>query len=335
MATLKDVAKAARVSTVTASSVLSGANRVRVSQKTVARILGVARDLNYVPRAAARGLRTGRIHAIGFVTAAHRRSHWHNWQEILRGISDVLFDRDEQLVLSLPATAEQEVETLRRLTFGHRVDGLIIQDAMLADRRLTLLREAGLPHVVIGGENLPDCHQVAFDMSKFARLIAMHLLARVAALAVVAAPPQTEGERDFLASCRAAASERGQPYAEWTGAFLPESNWFIDLRRYCDQRPLGIILARHLLPEMLAALNTAGIPLGRDALILYLAGSEEVALVPAGLEIIHLDYYTLGRRAAKLLFKLIDNKESTASASRILVLPGMAEEILVAEKAQG
>ncbi len=332
MATLKDVAKAAKVSTVTASSVLSGANRVRVSQKTVDRILGVARDLNYVPRAAARGLRTGRIHAIGFITAAHTRSRWHiHWQEILRGISDALFDRDEQLVLSLPSSGEQEIEALRRLAFGHRVDGLIIQDAMLADRRLALLREAGLPHVVIGGESLPDCHQVAFDMNRFARLVATHLLARGAVLAVVAAPAQTEGEREFLASCRSAAAERGQPYAEWTGAFLPESNWFFDLRRQCGQRPLGIILARHLLPEMLAALNTAGISLGREAIVLYLAGSEDVALAPAGLEIIHLDYYTLGRRAAKLLFKLIDNKENAAKTSRILVLPGMAEELLTPE----
>ncbi|MCX7934914.1 MAG: hypothetical protein N3A66_06605, partial [Planctomycetota bacterium] len=212
-----------------------------------------------------------------------------------------------------------------------RDSGLIIQDAMVADRRLALLREAGLPYVIIGGESLPDCHQVVFDMNRFARLLALHLLARVAALAVVAAPPQTEGERDFLASCRAAAAERQKPYEEWTGAFLPESDWFLEMRRHCGQQPLGIILARHLLPELLAALQAAGISLNREAIVLYLAGSEEVALTPAGLEIIHLDYYTLGRRAAKLLFKLIDNKESVSSASRILVLPGMAEELLISE----
>jgi len=187
MTTLRDVAKAARVSTVTASSVLSGSNRVRVSTATVQRIQEVARRLNYVARASARGLRTGRVRAIGFLTAAHSRSRWQaHWQEILRGMSDVLWEREEHLILAMPRTSEQEIEVLRRLAFGHQVDGLILQDGCPDDPRVALLREAGIPFVLIGGESLPQTHLVQFDMEQFGRLLTQHLLERAGVLCVVA-----------------------------------------------------------------------------------------------------------------------------------------------------
>ena len=92
-----------------------------------------------------------------------------------------------------------------------------------------------------------------------------------------------------------------------------------------------MLLARHLLPELLSSLAASPLRLGQDVLITYLAGVEEVALAPAGLEVLHLDYYTLGRRATKLLFRLIDDRDRAPSSSRVLVLPGMAEGLLPAE----
>jgi LacI family transcriptional regulator len=68
--TLKDVAHAAGVSITTASVVLNDKrDGIRVPESTRDRVLRAARELGYVPNEMARGLRSRRSAAIGFITA--------------------------------------------------------------------------------------------------------------------------------------------------------------------------------------------------------------------------------------------------------------------------
>lgn len=64
---LTDVAKAAGVSTATASMALNGSGGNRISAETRDRVLAAAAELGYRPNTVARGLRTRRTHMIGFV----------------------------------------------------------------------------------------------------------------------------------------------------------------------------------------------------------------------------------------------------------------------------
>jgi len=329
MPTLKEVAEAAGVSTVTASSVLSGAGRVRVSTATAQRIRDMARSMNYVPRAAARGLRTGKVQAIGFVTSATAQTRWEaHWQEVLRGVSDVLWDREERLILSLPKSEEHELEVLRQLAFGHQVDGLIIQNCMPGDSRVEMLQEAAVPFVTLGGEVEASCHTIVFDTNAFSEILTKHVLTQAGAMAVFAAKPQTRESREFLHGCRRTARVLGQPCEEWTGAFVPDSEALQNARARAGAKPLGIVLVRQLLPELLQALGAAALELETDVVVTYIAGVEEITLTPPGIEIVPLDYYSLGRRAAKILFQLIDEKDNAPAPARNLVLPGMAEHLL-------
>ncbi len=329
MTTLKEVAKSAGVSTVTASSVLSGAGRVRVSTETASRIKETARNMNYVPRAAARGLRTGKVQAIGFVTSVYTRTRWQaHWQEVLRGVSDMLWDRDERLVISLPKSPEDEVESLRQLAFGHQVDGLILQNCTNDDPRVQLLKEADLPFVSLGGAAQSNFHAVAFDTVRFANLLCRHLLKQAGALAVLAAKPKGSECEDFLEACRGIVGSMGVSYMQWTGAFIPDANMLLQARKTAGGKPLGILLLRQLLPELLSALSQANLELVRDVNIIYVAGGDDIPLTPAGLEVVPLDCYTLGRRAAKLLFQVIDRHQTAPAPGRHLILPGMAEHLL-------
>ena len=63
--TIKDVARLAGVSVQTVSNVVN--NRPVVRPETVERVLAAARELNYTPNAAARGLATGTRNVIGVV----------------------------------------------------------------------------------------------------------------------------------------------------------------------------------------------------------------------------------------------------------------------------
>ena len=66
--TMKDIAMLAGVSRQAVSSTLDGNNRSRVSPATREKILKLARQLNYVPNAAARSLNGGKTHAIGILS---------------------------------------------------------------------------------------------------------------------------------------------------------------------------------------------------------------------------------------------------------------------------
>jgi DNA-binding LacI/PurR family transcriptional regulator len=333
MASLKEVAAAAGVSTVTASSVLSGANRVRVSEDTRQRLFRIAREMNYVPRAAARGLRTGRANAVAFLTAGGDQQRWEPyWQEMLRGISDVLWDRQENLILSLSKSAEHEEEALRQLAFGHMVDGLILQSCDADDPRITMLSEANVPFVAIGGE-ARDVALVDFDVPRYARLLAAHLLDDCGSLAVIASRPGRTDERLFLETCRQTAAERNAPYHEWTGAFLPEADWLQSLKRDDGSRP-GLLLTRHLLPELVGRLRETDLQPGRDVRIVYLARTESPLLLETpGIEVLRLDYYTLGRRAAQFLFRMIDEKDNPPPREPLYVFPATLEHLLPAPTA--
>lgn len=320
MATLKEVAKAAKVSTVTASSVLSGADRVRVSEKTSRRIHKVAHKMNYVPLASARGLRTGKLMSIGFVAAPQRVGRWNGqWQEMLRGVNDMLWDREEHLILSLPKDQEYELAIIRKLAFGRQVDGLILQSYTSNDPRIDLLRQADIPFVMIGSAAAGTTHTVAFDLHRFASLLTGQILSDTDGIAVIAPPSDNESVREILAACKQFADQRNVFHQQWTGSFLPPPEWFLCCKDECDT--FTVLLMRQLLPELIAILEQTSLRLGRDINVTYLADGEEILLPVKGIEIINLDYYTLGRRAAQLLFRMINNEE----VKSIMILPAPAE----------
>lgn len=62
MATIKDIAKRADVSTATVSMVLNGKDCI--TRKTKEKVLAAARELNYIPSVAAKTLKTKRSHTI-------------------------------------------------------------------------------------------------------------------------------------------------------------------------------------------------------------------------------------------------------------------------------
>lgn len=320
MVTLKEVAAAAGVSTVTASSVLSGVNRVRVASHTAIRIREVARSMNYVPLAAARGLRTGRTHVVAYLTASSPATVWdYSWEESLRGVSDVLWEREERLLLGLPKNGENEIELLRQLAFGRQVDGIILQGEFQDDPRPDLLRQAERPFVIIGGNPPPGVHAVVFDLSAFGKTLADLSNGICGSVVFIMPNEQDKGE---LKTCMAGYHEAGGvKEAIWTGAFLPSPDWLVEQRARAGDKPLGIILMRTLLPELMGSLAAAKLELDKDVQVAYISSNGYMLMPVPGLRQLYLDHYTLGRKAAQILFDLIDEKENPPAAERIYITP--------------
>ncbi len=310
MITLKEVAAAANVSTVTASSVLSGVNRVRVSAATAERIHRVAKDLNYVPLAAARGLRTGKTRIIAFVSSSYSKFRSDDtWHESLRGVSDLLWEREERLMLVMSRSRAHELEIIRQMAYGRQVDGFIIQNADAPDdEHVAMLLHAGRPFVIMGGAPRADVNSVSFDMAAFASDIAGALRADDCGAVLLLPPfnPAPDVYAPFFDFFDRWERSAGIRVIRWQGAFVPDSHYLAECRQCLNGRKLGVALLRSLLPETVNALETVGLPAGERSRIVYVSTGEDVILNPAGLTVMHFDNYTLGRRAARLLMSLVD-----------------------------
>lgn len=324
MVTLKDVAAAASVSTVTASSVLSGVNRVRVSPATAERIHRIAREMNYVPLAAARGLRTGKTRIIAFVSSsAGMFSSDDMWHESLRGVSDIMWEREERLMLVMSKNREHELETIRQMAYGRQVDGFIIQHSSESADHVAMLQKSGRPFVIMGGTPRADANTVSFDMRSFAADIA-DTLGDCGGILLMLPRSHAKDPRvhaPFLEYFAGWEREKGVRCRVWEKAFVPDAAWLAEFRAESGGGRVGVALLRGLLPEMANSLESAGLAPETDSRIAYVSTGEDVLMEPTGMSIMHFDNYTLGRRAARLLMGVVDRTGENPGKPENLIIP--------------
>ena len=320
MVTLKDVAAAAQVSTVTASSVLSGVNRVRVSPATAERIHKIAKSMNYVPLAAARGLRTGKTRIIAFVSSTYSMFRSDDiWHESLRGVSDLMWEREERLMLVMSRNREHELEIIRQMAYGRQVDGFIIQYSGDNEEHIEMLLKSERPFVIMGGTPRPEVNTVSFDMRSFAADIAesLHDCGGIVLMLPHNMVPRVYGPfLDYFADWE---RQYGIRCVTWDKAFVPDAKWLTDFRAGLGGRRMGVALLRGLLPEMVNALDQANIALEADAKIVYVSTGEDVLMEPDGMSVMHFDNYTLGRRAARLLMGVVDRGKEGSRPENLII----------------
>ncbi len=321
MVTLKEVAAAANVSTVTASSVLSGVNRVRVAPATAERIHNIAKSMNYVPLAAARGLRTGKTRIISFVASTYSHQRWDDaWHEALRGVSDLMWEREERMMLVMPRNQEHELEIIRQMAFGRQVDGFIIQAGEDDAARLELLNQSERPFVMMGGIPRPEINSINFDMVGFARKIIGEIGDDCGSVLLVMPHNGRNYVYDqFQSTFKEWAAAQSKICTVWNGAFIPEPSWLGQKQREGGDSKLAVVLLRGLLPEMIQVLADGGIPVGQGSKIVYVSNGEDVLLPPDGMSIMHFDNYTLGRRSAQLLLQMVDGKIDVKQHQNVII----------------
>jgi DNA-binding LacI/PurR family transcriptional regulator len=143
--TIVEVARHARVAPSTVSYVLSGKRAISVATRK--RVLASVRALGYHPHAGARALASNRSNVIALVLPLRTGMHL---PVVMRFAVAVVtaarrFDHDVLLV-----TADEGPDGLRRVAASAMVDGLVLMDVELDDRRVPLLRSLDRPSVLIG-----------------------------------------------------------------------------------------------------------------------------------------------------------------------------------------
>lgn len=148
--TIADIAARAGVSAGAVSYALNG--RPGVSEETRARVLAVAAEVGWTPSSAARALSGAGSATVGLVITrpASVLGMEPFFMSFVSGVEEVLSDRGFALLLQVAPHLDRELETYRRWWSERRVDGVFVVDLRVDDPRLDVLRDLGLPAVVVG-----------------------------------------------------------------------------------------------------------------------------------------------------------------------------------------
>lgn len=146
MATISDVARAAKVSVSTVSYTLSG--RRPISDGTRRRVLAAMEELGYRPHALARGLASRRSRILALLFPLSERGLGFTELEFVTGAADAALSHGYHLVL-WPSEL-RDPDELSNLVRQSLVDGVVLMEVRQQDERVEALCRLGIPFAIIG-----------------------------------------------------------------------------------------------------------------------------------------------------------------------------------------
>ncbi|MFI7067651.1 LacI family DNA-binding transcriptional regulator [Kribbella sp. NPDC050124] len=207
--TARHVAREAGVSVTTVSDTMNGTGRL--SAKTRERVLAVAAELGYRPRASARRLREGRSGQIGlycsFLTEIPAgMAGMGYYMALAMGAAEVALERGLGMVLLPTGLTPDALGAID-------VDGLVVADPVRDDEGLRVLSELGLTVVTVGRDPTPGAHHagcVRTDDRRDMQMLLDHVAARGARrIAFVRADIEAEWTEQLTVGYREWCSARG------------------------------------------------------------------------------------------------------------------------------
>lgn len=315
MVGIKDVARAAGVSSATVSRVLT--DKPHVSEALRQRVLQAAQELGYQPDHTARRLRTSASsRMVGLIVTDIQNPH-HGM--LVRGVEDMAYSHDLNLILcNTDYTPQRHRFYLERMR-SERAAGLILTPTFAPpDRKLLRqLRDAGVAVVLI--DTPVDDHSfdlITVDDRQGAYDATQHLLAQGYERIAIITGRQTlptgrnrlQGYHDALAAHHIAATDD----LIKPGDFSRESGYRLTHELLDSPAPPRAIFAcnNDMTSGALRALNERGIALPESV---ALVGFDEVPwaadLRPA-LTTVAQPAYEIGREAMRLLLRRIEEPDA-------------------------
>ena len=308
MVTIRDVARAARVSVATVSRVQNESSLV--TEPTRRRVRTVARRLGYTPHAAARSLSTRRTSSIGVLLPD---LYGEFYAELIRGIDQTAQRQGYHVLIASSHNDRATIEAALQAMRG-RVDGLI------------LMSPGSGAHVPV--RDLPERFPVvllssnasarSFDSMVVANRegayeMVRHLLALGnRRIAMITGPSSNfdavERWRGYRAALESAKVRRVRQW-EVAGAFTQASGFEAcrTLLR-CEPRPTAIFAGNDAMAiGALSALAEAGVPVPGEVAV---AGFDDIPMaryMHPPLSTVRVDISAVGERAARRLLDAVGN----------------------------
>jgi LacI family gluconate utilization system Gnt-I transcriptional repressor len=318
--TLKDVARLAGVSPITASRAVNTPEHV--AAETLARVRAAVEKTGYVPNMLAGGLASSRTRLIAGVVPTMVGPVF---QEMIESLTEALAASGYQLMLGQSGYAGSREDDLLDAIVGRRPDGIVLTGIVHSAAMRRRLRASGIP--VVETWDLTDDplgFVVGFSHERIGAAVAEHLVGigrRHLAVLTGDDPRALQRKAGFVAAARARGLATDDVDGVPTGVVRAPTTagsgrtGLVDLLArhpgidaiFCssDLLALGVVIearARGIdLPQRLAVVGFGDLPLARD--------------FQPPLSTVRVDGTAIGRLAARLLVDRIEGREA---ATRVI-----------------
>ncbi|HTE43459.1 MAG TPA: LacI family DNA-binding transcriptional regulator [Steroidobacteraceae bacterium] len=306
-ATLKDVAREARVSMASVSRAINGTGAVTPEIRT--RILEAASRLHYVPNSGAQSLMTRRTRMIGVLLP---RFHGEFFSELIRGIDAAARARGLHLLVSTAHDAVAETGDALRAMIG-RVDGALVMLPHVDGRFIRETIHTALPMVLLSTADADHTHtSVYVDNYGGACALMRHLIAIGCKRIVhIAGPAENMDAQERLRGYRDTLAELLPNAPEYLlqGDFNEDSGYKAgQLLLSTSGRPDAVFAANDMMAiGCMSALLDAGLQLPRDMAVVGFDDIPTAKFVRPPLTTVRVKIADLGARALDQLAEVIDN----------------------------
>ena len=327
MVSIVDVAKLAKVSTTTASRVLSGST-YPVSSERRARVLAAAAELNYSPSALAKAMVTGDTRIVGVIIGDSTDPYF---ATIVRGVEDTA-RMHGYLVVVCNSDRDPNVELSYMKTLNdYRVDGVIFAGGGLEDpdyiasmeEIMKSFQERGAASISLGKHHVPST-SIMVDNQKIIR-DAMEYLVSLGhtRIGYISGPELLTTTQERLAGYYAVVEKynldegpelvlRGD-YSYQSGLQAAEA--FILMR----PKPTAILASNDFMGiGCLAGLRSKGVQIPEDISIMGVDDITFTRFVDPPLTTMEIPMYELGKTGME---KLIALRQMEESPEETVILP--------------
>lgn len=305
--TITDVAAKANVSVNTVSRALNGKDGV--SEATRAKIVEIARELNYRPNILARNMRQDKANFIGVLVLDIGNSIF---SKMIKGIEGELVGKDLSIIIgNSDENVAKERHYLETMIMTN-CRGVIISH--VSPSGLMFLRQEAIPFVVLDRDTQGfECDQVFVDNTDMGYSATKHLLEL--------------GHRDIIfvnkkSECDTDHKRRAQGYYRALRDYaLEKSSRIYDcvdaedgkaaIERIWDFKtpPTGIVIGQHSVAEgVVAKLSELQVKIPDEVSIVIIGEPSWASILPITLTTIERPLEHIGRMAAQLLLERTESK---------------------------
>jgi len=320
--TLKQVATDAGVHSSTVSRALNPRTRHMIADEIVQRVMTSAKRLGYRPNSAAASLRTGTSRLVGVLLPDLFNPVF---APILGGITAALFREGYGTIIADAGQEGVDTNELIERLIGRQVDGLILATAARHDDTVSACIENGVPVVLVNrAEEDGKASAVVSDDEKGMALAVDHLvkLGHKSIGHIAGLPNLSTGYRrrhGYEAAMRA----HGLPVGpiEIASAYSREAGEIAAGQLLDRQRVSAIVAANDLLAlGAYQALNARGLSCPEDVSIVGHNDMPLVDMLQPPLTTVRISHREMGREAAQLLLRNI-NEPSGLAARNVVLMP--------------
>lgn len=316
MATMKDIAKRAGVSTSTVSHVI---NQSRfVSEEIALKVKKAATELNYFPSALARSLKLNRTQTIGLILTTSNNPFF---GEVVKGVERRCYQKNYNLILCNTEGDKERMKTAVLTLLERRVDGLILLCSTFDGQDLEAFEYyTDAPKVIMDWGEVPyPCDRINDNSEQGGFLAAQHLIhCGHKEIACITGPlNRNQAKSRYAGFQRAMMASRIPIKEEW----VIESNFECEggyeslnaLIKRCDKNNVSLPTAIFVCNDMMAmgVINGAvekGIRIPDE---LSIIGYDDISIakfMTPPLTTIHQPKYRLGQAAVDTLLLRIEDR---------------------------